>query len=181
MEALIGIFAIFLIIWLIYSISDKKPSQKISEHFDKNTERQGLERQRPTTSGVEHDPPPPIPTSHRLKGRAWVIDGDTIVIGNIKVRLAGLDAPELDQPWGQKSKWAMVNLCKGQIIRCELTGETSYDRLVGTCYLADGTDIGAELIKQGLALDGGHFSKGKYRHLEPQGIRKRLKYYGRWR
>ncbi|WP_259778579.1 thermonuclease family protein [Aliiroseovarius crassostreae] len=133
------------------------------------------------TNGVEHDPPPEIPSSMRLRGKAWVIDGDTIVVSKIKVRLAGIDAPELDQPWGKKAKWEMVKICKGQTIDVELTGETSYDRLVGTCYLSDRTDIGAELIKAGLALDGGHFSHGKYRHLEPEGIRKKLKFYGHWR
>ncbi|UWQ05146.1 thermonuclease family protein [Aliiroseovarius crassostreae] len=133
------------------------------------------------TKGVEHDPPPEIPSSKRLRGKAWVIDGDTIVVSKIKVRLAGIDAPELDQPWGKKAKWEMVKICKGQTIDVELTGETSYDRLVGTCYLSDRTDIGAELIKAGLALDGGHFSRGKYRHLEPEGIRKKLKFYGHWR
>lgn len=77
-------------------------------------------------------------------------------------------------PWGHKSKWAMVAICKGQTITVKLDGERSYDRLVGTCYLQDGRDIGAELIKQGLALDIAHFSGGKYRHLEPHGARKKL-------
>jgi endonuclease YncB( thermonuclease family) len=122
--------------------------------------------------------PPKIPASKQLRGRAYIIDGDTIRIGKTKVRLAGIDAPELDQPYGQKSKWAMVRICKGQSIRVELTGETSYDRLVGTCYLPDGRDIGAELIKEGLAIDGGYYSKGKYRHLEQPGMRARLIRYG---
>ena len=126
----------------------------------------------------DHPPPPPIPASRKLVGRAWVIDGDTIAIDRIKIRLAGIDAPELDEPWGRKSKWAMVNICKGKTIHVDLTGETSYDRLVGTCYLPDGTDIGAELIKAGLALDGSYYSKGKYLHLEPEGVRQRLKFYG---
>ena len=138
-------------------------------------------RNRPSQRATRHAPPPTIPVSRKLKGKAWVIDGDTIVVSKIKVRLAGIDAPELDQPWGQKSKWKMVEICKGRTIHVELTGETSYDRLVGTCYLSDGTDIGAELIKAGLALDGGHFSKGKYRHLEPEGIRQKLKFYAYWR
>lgn len=136
------------------------------------------------TSGIEHDPPPPIPESRRLIGRAWVIDGDTIRINQIKIRLAGIDAPELDEPWGRKSKWAMVNICKGKTVHVELSGETSYDRLVGTCYLPDGTDIGAELVKEGLALDGSYFSKGKYLNLEPEGVRQRLGRYGlkqRWK
>lgn len=96
-----------------------------------------------------------------------MIDGDTIAIQKIKIRMAGIDAPELNEPWGQKSKWAIVNLCKGKTIHVDLTGETSYDRLVGTCFLPDGTDIGAELIKAGLALDGSYYSQGKYLHLEP--------------
>lgn len=127
---------------------------------------------------TDHAPPPPIPASRKLKGRAYVIDGDTIVIQKIKVRLAGIDAPELDQPWGQKSKWEMVRICKGQTISVELTGETSYDRLVGTCFLPDGRDIGAEIIKSGLALDGGYYSKGRYKHLEQPGVRAKLIRYG---
>lgn len=130
---------------------------------------------------VEHDPPPKVPESRQVRGRAWVIDGDTIVVGKIKVRLAGVDAPELDQPWGRKAKWEMVRICKGQTIRVEFTGESSFDRLIGTCYLPDGRDIGAELVKAGLALDGGYFSEGKYRHLENPEMRKKLKRYGHWR
>ncbi len=117
---------------------------------------------------------PKMPQSMVLKGRVYVIDGDTIRINGTKIRLAGIDAPELDMPWGQKSKWAMVSICKGQFVTAELDGERSYDRLVGTCYLPDGRDIGAELVKLGLALDLPEFSRGKYRHLEPPGARRRL-------
>ncbi|WP_299412888.1 thermonuclease family protein [uncultured Sulfitobacter sp.] len=125
-----------------------------------------------------HAPPPPIPSSRELRGRAYVIDGDTIIVSKTKVRLAGIDAPELDRPWGQKSKWELIRICKGHSVRVELTGETSYDRLIGTCYLPDGTDIGAEIIKAGLALDGGYYSKGKYKHFEPEGVRRKLKPFG---
>lgn len=119
---------------------------------------------------------PTFPESGKLTGKCYVIDGDTIRINKTKIRLAGIDAPELNEPWGQKAKWTMVQICKGQVITAELTGERSYDRLIGTCYLPDGRDIGAELIKLGLALDGGVFSKGKSRHLEPKGARQKLKW-----
>ncbi|WP_380057785.1 thermonuclease family protein [Falsihalocynthiibacter sp. SS001] len=124
----------------------------------------------------EKAPPPvaPLPAGTKITGTAYVIDGDTIVLKKHKIRLAGIDAPELHQPWGKKSKWAMVAICKGHEITATTTGETSYDRQVGVCVRADGVDIGAELITQGLALDFGHFSDGKYRHLEPHGIRKKL-------
>jgi endonuclease YncB( thermonuclease family) len=118
----------------------------------------------------------PAARGSTLRGRAYIIDGDTIAIKRTKIRLAGIDAPEIDQPYGQKSKWEMVRICKGQEITVVMHGETSYDRQVGTCYLPDGRDIGAELVKQGLALDLACFSGGKYRGLEPDGARRKLRY-----
>lgn len=109
-----------------------------------------------------------------IKGRCWVIDGDTIVIDNTHIRLAGIDAPELDHPWGQQSKWAMVKLCKGQTITARIKPEMSYDRIVAECFLPDGRDLAAELVKAGLALDWPKFSGGKYRHLEPADARRKL-------
>lgn len=101
-----------------------------------------------------------------LTGRAYVIDGDTIAIGRIKLRLDSIDAPELDQPYGRKAKWAMVDICRGQEITARLTGEVSYDRLLADCTLPNGTNIGEELIRRGLAIDYDHFSNGRFRHLE---------------
>ncbi len=123
-------------------------------------------------------PLPDFPPSGQLVGRAYVIDGDTIAIKRIKIRVSGIDAPELDRPWGKKSKWTMVDICKGQTVTAKLNGERSHDRLVGTCYLPDGTDIGAEMVRRGAALDWDLFSGGKYRHLEPDDARKRLLGFG---
>ena len=109
-----------------------------------------------------------------LRGRCWVIDGDTIVIDKVHIRLAGIDAPELDHPWGQQAKWAMVKLCKGQTVTAHIRPEISYDRVVADCFLADGRDLAAELVKAGLALDWPKFSDGKYRSLEPADARKKL-------
>lgn len=183
----VGLAALFF--FFIKTASKSEPPQKnrrgspVSRHEQpyRSSQRQAPAHPKKVASPVEHKPAPQIPASFRLRGKAYVIDGDTIVVEKTKVRLAGIDAPELDQPWGQKAKWEMVKICKGQILNVELTGETSYDRLIGTCYLPDGRDVGAEIIKAGLALDGGHFSKGKYRHLECPDMRRKLKSYGRWR
>ncbi|WP_440589649.1 thermonuclease family protein [Pelagibacterium mangrovi] len=109
-----------------------------------------------------------------LRGPCWVIDGDTIIINNVRIRLAGIDSPELDHPWGKKSKWALVQLCKGQTITARIRPELSHDRVVADCFLPDGRDLSAELVKLGLAVDWPKFSGGKYRHLEPPGTRQRL-------
>lgn len=117
-------------------------------------------------------PTPPIPTV--LRGRCWVVDGDTIVIDKVHIRLAGIDAPELDHPWGKRSKWALVQLCKGQVVTARIRPELSYDRVVAECYLPDGRDLAAELVRAGLALDWPKFSGGKYRHLETADARRTL-------
>jgi len=109
-----------------------------------------------------------------LEGPAFVTDGDTITIKKTQIRLYGIDAPELHHPYGKKAKWAMVRLCQGHRIRAEITDEDDYGRTVAKCFLPDGRDLSAELVKQGLAIDWPKFSGGKYRHLEIPGIRKKL-------
>ena len=113
-------------------------------------------------------------SQEKLCGYCHVIDGDTIVINKIKIRLAGIDAPELHHPWGNKSKWAVVHMCKGKKITAILEDHLSHDRVVATCYLPDGRDIAEELVKVGLAIDWPKFSGGKYRQFEPTDIRKKL-------
>ena len=109
-----------------------------------------------------------------ISGRGGVIDGDTIDIAGARIRLAGIDAPELDHPFGQAAKFALVRLCKGNVVKAVTEGDLSHDRLVATCYLPDGRDLSAEMVKAGHAIDWPKFSRGKYSSLEPHGIRKKL-------
>lgn len=115
-----------------------------------------------------------LETDRALQGRCLVVDGDTIIIRGVSIRLAGIDAPELDHPYGNNAKWALINLCRGQNIRVELTEEMSHQRYVGRCYLPDGRDLAAEMVRTGHAIDWPKYSGGRYRHLEMPGIRKRL-------
>ena len=109
-----------------------------------------------------------------VMGRAYVVDGDTITVQGLSIRLAGIDAPEMDHPYGKNAKWYLVNLTKGQEITAEFHGEQTHAREVATCYLPDGRDLSAEMVKAGLAIDWPKFSGGKYRHLEPPDARKRM-------
>ena len=144
------------------------------------------ETRRRSTQTPRHYSPPPTPATQStpvgppqptlettLTGKCSVVDGDTIRIGKVSLRLAGIDAPELDHPWGQKAKWELIHLVKGQVITAKIDPDMSYDRLVATCYLPDGRDLSAEMVKRGLALDWPKFSGGKYKHLEPEGVRKK--------
>ncbi|MEP1198090.1 thermonuclease family protein [Tateyamaria sp.] len=85
-----------------------------------------------------------------------------------------MDAPELNHPYGQKAKWALHRLCKGHTIRVEVTEVDHYGRTVAKCYLPDGRDLSAEMVKMGLAIDWPKFSGRKYSHLEVPGVRKKL-------
>ncbi|MCV2869268.1 thermonuclease family protein [Defluviimonas sp. WL0002] len=109
-----------------------------------------------------------------LTGAAYVVDGDTIRIQKTQVRLFGVDAPELDHPYGVRAKRALQRLCKGHVIRAEVTDLDSYGRTLAHCYLPDGRDLSAEMVKLGLAIDWPKFSGGKYGSLEVPEVRKKL-------
>ena len=109
-----------------------------------------------------------------------VIDGDTIVLTNTNthVRLNGVDAPEVvhpghdhDDDLGPEARDEMRRIVGAKVVRCELNGERAYERVIGVCLLPDGTDIGAEIIRRGLALDCAGRSSRRYRRLEPGGVR----------
>ena len=109
-----------------------------------------------------------------LSGPAWVTDGDTLKIKGTQIRLFGIDAPEIDHPFGKKAKWALHKLCKDQTVRAEITAEDEYGRTVAQCFLPDGRDLSAEMVKLGMAIDWPKFSNGKYTEFEVEGIRKKL-------
>jgi micrococcal nuclease len=109
-----------------------------------------------------------------IKGPCHVQDGDSIFIGDTSIRLHGIDAPELDHPYGKNAKWELIKLCKGQIVSAVLEGSLSHKRIVATCYLPDGRDLSAEMVKLGMAVDWAKFSGGKYRSFEVSGVRRKL-------
>ena len=109
-----------------------------------------------------------------VSGAAYVTDGDTIRINKLQIRLFGIDAPELNHPYGKAAKWALVRLCKGQCVRAEITEEDKFGRTVARCYLPDGRDLSAEMVKMGLAIDWKKFSGGCYRAMETPDARRNL-------
>jgi micrococcal nuclease len=65
-----------------------------------------------------------------------VHDGDSITVlasGNeqLKVRLDGIDAPELRQPFGQKSKQALSDLVFNNSVALQVTGKRSLQENIG--------------------------------------------------
>ena len=103
-----------------------------------------------------------------------MIDGDTLVVQKTRIRLFGIDAPELNHPYGKQAKWALVALCDGQAVRAEVTENDCHGRTVARCFLRDGRDLSEEMVKLGLAIDWPKFSGGVYRPLESPDARKKM-------
>ncbi|WP_261384618.1 thermonuclease family protein [Vannielia litorea] len=135
----------------------------------------------PQTQRSIDNPPPFDETSaepslehEEISGAAYVVDGDTITINKTQIRLFGIDAPEMNHPFGKKAKWALVALCKGMKIRAVITDTDDHGRTVAKCFLPDGRDLSAEMVKIGMAIDWPKFSGGIYRPLETEDARKKL-------
>ena len=110
-----------------------------------------------------------------------ISDGDTITIltqqrKQIKVRFYGIDAPELKQPYGKKSKQFLANLIAGEVVEVEESGKDRYKRTIGTIYL-NGADINAQMVANGYAWAYRKFSK-KYTAQESKAKSQKL---GLWR
>lgn len=85
-----------------------------------------------------------------------IIDGDTFTCLTdendlLKVRLAEIDAPELNQPYGEHSKQSLSKLISSEIMRLDVTSTDSYGRSVARAKRSDGIDINAEQIRIGAA------------------------------
>lgn len=110
-----------------------------------------------------------------IEGRVTKVrDVDTIVVAGTPVRLNGVDGPETSTRAGRDARSWMVRLVEGRMVTCQLNGDRTYDRWVGTCFI-NGRDIGSLAIEAGQALDCARFSDGRYRHLETTAARSRLK------
>lgn len=101
----------------------------------------------------------PLPPT--LSGQARVADGDTLRLRGDRIRLVGLDAPELDQTcagadgatWfcGRESSRRLRELVNDKKVTCATEGRDRYGRYLGRCKVA-GVDIGATLVAEGLAV-----------------------------
>jgi micrococcal nuclease len=92
-------------------------------------------------------------------------DGDTCTVmaenQKVKVRFAGIDAPELKQENGKAAQNFTEGLLKNKDVKLDCEG-TSYDRLTCTVFLND-EDINAKIVRNGFAYDVPKYSQGKYR------------------
>lgn len=91
-----------------------------------------------------------------ISGRVvHVADGDTITVLDAsktqhKVRLAGIDAPEKSQAYGQQSRDSLAELVANRTVIVETHKKDRYGRQVGK-VLVNGKDINIEQVLRGMA------------------------------
>lgn len=105
-------------------------------------------------------PPPPV------SGHARASDGDSFRLGEDRIRLLGLDAPELAQdctdaggqawPCGRVARDRMAQLLAAGPADCRPEDVDQYDRLLATCRVG-GRDLGSVMVAEGLAVSSGRY------------------------
>jgi endonuclease YncB( thermonuclease family) len=95
--------------------------------------------------------------------RVTVVDGDSLRAGNVRIRLIGIDAPELFQTcrddygraWscGRAAKAKLAALVAGGAVACTDRGRDRYDRTLAICSAGNIADLGEALVRAGLAVD----------------------------
>jgi len=92
-----------------------------------------------------------------------VLDGDTLLVGRegrrpVKVRLAGIDAPEKAQPYGIESRDALARQVLKQEVEVTVLATDKYGRWVGRITLA-GRDVCQEQVRLGMAWEYSYFRR----------------------
>ena len=100
------------------------------------------------------------PQAAELEGYPVVLDGDTLRIGDSKVRFHGIDAPELSQAChngvhqvmcGLEAQRALTQIIDGQSVACRARTIDKYGRIIGKCY-ANGIDLQHVMVRSGWAV-----------------------------
>lgn len=121
-----------------------------------------------------------------LRGKPRIVDGDTIWIGKTKIRLHGIDTPEMKQeckdadgnPWmaGEEAKEFLKSLTDGKEVSCSSHGNDKYGRMIGSCEVGD-MDINREMVVFGLARAYRQYSK-RYLYEEHGAMRNKAGMWG---
>jgi endonuclease YncB( thermonuclease family) len=96
-----------------------------------------------------------------------VHDGDTLRCGPDRIRLFGVDAPEVRkgrtaaEPLAYEARDLLVQLTRGRV-GCRVVAQDRYGRGVARCWSSASPDINAAMIRSGLTTEWRAYSKGAY-------------------
>jgi endonuclease YncB( thermonuclease family) len=90
-----------------------------------------------------------------LAGRVVAVhDGDTLTVlagaREVRVRMAGIDAPERGQPYANAARRALAKRVAGREVTVDLRGRDSYGRALGVLRIGD-DDVNSAQVRDGWA------------------------------
>jgi endonuclease YncB( thermonuclease family) len=115
--------------------------------------------QTPTTK-VQQQEPHPSEAISPLAGIARVVDGDTINIRGVAIRLDGIDAPESKQTCelngqsyacGAQATEALITLLGAHPVECTETGTDRNHRIIAKCRVGS-TEVNTWMVEHGWAV-----------------------------
>ena len=96
------------------------------------------------------------------KGKATIIDGDTIKINDEKIRFAGIDTPEKNKIGHEFSKKKLKEKIGNNIIICIREPKLDpWGRTIAECFIGS-ESISSFMVRNGYACDYVKYSKKKY-------------------
>ena len=97
-----------------------------------------------------------------VKGKARIIDGDTIEINKEKIRFGGINSPERNETGYRLAKDKLIEKIANNILTCvREKNKDKYRRTVAECFI-NGESLSSFMVKKGYACDYIYYSKGKY-------------------
>ncbi len=105
-----------------------------------------------------------------ITGRATVQDGDSLRIGEQRIILWGIDAPEEETTCGgvrpdRQARAALRQIVGRRTLECEVREVDRHGRSVAVCRV-QGRDVGATMVEQGWAREWPRYSCGAYANQE---------------
>jgi endonuclease YncB( thermonuclease family) len=95
-----------------------------------------------------------------------VHDGDTLTVlvdrTQVRVRLVDIDAPELKQAFGRRSKESLAEICAAKQAHVDDRGKDCYRRTLGGVTCA-GVDANSEQVRRGMAWVYARYVPGEWR------------------
>jgi len=99
-------------------------------------------------------------TNNLFASHVTVVDGDTIKLGDVKIRFSGIDAPEINQTCvasegkvacGKISRDILITKVTNNKISCTNEGKDFYGRVLGECFI-NGESLSRYLVREGFAF-----------------------------
>ena len=96
------------------------------------------------------------------KGKARIIDGDTIEINKEKIRFGGINSPEINEVGYKLAKDKLTEKIINTTLICiREKNKDRYSRTVAECFI-NKESVSFFMVKKGYACDYVYYSKGKY-------------------